>query len=64
MTCDNASNNDVMIEELQECIPEFAGSASHTHCFLHIVNLIAKSLLRQFDAQKMTVEGDHELAEL
>ena len=53
-----------MIEELQECIPEFAGSASHTHCFLHIVNLIAKSLLRQFDAQKMTVEGDHELAEL
>ena len=64
MTCDNATNNDVMIEELQECIPEFAGSESHTRCFLHIVNLIAKLLLCQFDAQKMTVEGDHELAEL
>ena len=53
-----------MIEELQECIPEFAGSASHTCCFLHIVNLIAKLLLCQFDAQQMTVEGDHKLAEL
>ena len=52
-----------MIEELQELIPEFAGSASHTCCFLHIVNLIAKSLIRQFDAKK-TGEGDHELADL
>ena len=64
MTCDNASNNDAMIEELQEIVPEFAGSASHTCCFLHIVNLITKSLIRQFDAGKMTAEGDHELAEL
>ena len=53
-----------MIEELQEIIPEFAGSASHTRCFLHIVNLIAKSLIHQFDAGKMTAKGDHELAEL
>ena len=64
MTCDNASNNDAMIEELQEIVPEFAGSASHTRCFLHIVNLIAKSLIRQFDAGKMTAKGDHKLAEL
>lgn len=63
VTCDNASNNDAMIEELQELIPEFAGSASHTRCFLHIVNLVAKSLIRQLDAKK-TVVGDHELAEL
>ena len=53
-----------MIEELQVCVPEFAGSVSHTCCFLHIVNLIAKLLLRQFDAKKMMVEGDRELAEL
>ena len=64
MTCNNASNNDVMIEELQELIPGFAGSASHTCCFLHIVNLIAKLLIHQFDAKKMTGEGDHKLAEL
>ena len=52
-----------MIKELQELIPEFAGSASHTHCFLHIVNLIAKSLICQFNAKK-TGKGDHELADL
>ena len=63
VTCDNAPNNDAMIEELQELIPEFAGSVSHTRCFLHIVNLVAKSLIRQLDAKK-TVVGDHELAEL
>ena len=64
MTCDNASNNDVMIDKLQESIPEFSGSASHTCCFLHIVNLIAKLLIRQFDAKKAGAEGDHEMAEL
>ena len=64
MTCDNASNNDVMIDELQELIPEFAGSASHTRCFLHIVNLIAKLLICQFDAKKAGTKGDHEMAEL
>ena len=63
MTCDNASNNDAMIEELQELIPEFAGSASHTCCFLHIINLIAKLLIRQFNAKK-TSKGDHKLADL
>ena len=64
MTCDNASNNDVMIDELQELIPEFAGSVSHTRCFLHIVNLIAKLLIRQFDAKKAGAKGDHKMAEL
>ena len=58
MTCDNASNNDAMIQELEILTPEFAGFASHTQCFLHIVNLVAKSLLRQFDAKKATVKRD------
>ena len=53
-----------MIDELQELIPEFSGSASHTRCFLHIVNLIAKLLIRQFDAKKAGAKGDHEMAEL
>ena len=64
MTCDNATNNDVMIEELEILTPEFAGFASHTRCFLHIVNLVAKALLRQFDAKKTTVKRDNELAAL
>ncbi|KAG2756745.1 hypothetical protein P692DRAFT_20714526, partial [Suillus brevipes Sb2] len=45
VTCDNASNNTVMIEELHETLPDFGGTASHTRCFLHTVNLVAKSLL-------------------
>ncbi|KIK18569.1 hypothetical protein PISMIDRAFT_14278, partial [Pisolithus microcarpus 441] len=52
ITCDNASNNDAMIDELARNVPTFGGKASHTRCFLHIVNLMAKSLIRQFDIKK------------
>lgn len=41
---------------LSELVPAFAGPASQTRCFLHIVNLIAKSLLRQFDAKKVDLD--------
>ncbi|KAF8546724.1 hypothetical protein OG21DRAFT_1383697, partial [Imleria badia] len=47
--CDNASNNDAMIDSLSDLIPAFTGPKNQTCCFLHIVNLIAKSLLCQFD---------------
>src|SRR6266481_8716404 len=49
LTCDNASCNDKMVEELAMCVTEFPGQANHTHCFAHIINLVAKSLLKQFD---------------
>ena len=58
VTCDNASNNDAMIEELQELIPEFAGSVSHTWCFLHIVNLVAKSLICQLDEEELIHQSE------
>ena len=45
VTCDNALNNDIMIDELAMCVPVFGGSPCHTWCFLDIVNLIAKSLI-------------------
>ncbi|KIM52799.1 hypothetical protein SCLCIDRAFT_101208, partial [Scleroderma citrinum Foug A] len=61
---DNAKNNDAMIRELETLTLDFAGFASHTRCFLHIMNLIAKSLLHQFDAKKATVHGDSEMATL
>lgn len=64
MTCDNASNNNKMIDELHTLVAEFAGSPSHTRCFLHIINLIAKTLINQFDAKKATVDVDGELAKL
>lgn len=41
-----------MIDELCNKLPEFGGRASHTRCFLHTTNLIAKALLRQFDEKK------------
>ncbi|KAG2098242.1 uncharacterized protein F5147DRAFT_530360, partial [Suillus discolor] len=49
VTCDNALNNNVMVDELEQLVPEFAGEASHTWCFLHTVNLVAKSLIWEFD---------------
>ncbi|KAF8546220.1 hypothetical protein OG21DRAFT_1380027, partial [Imleria badia] len=49
VTCDSAANNDIMIRELAVLADGFAGPASHTRCFLHVVNLIAKSILCQFD---------------
>lgn len=52
ISCDNASANDKMIDELQDMLPEFGGRASHTRCFLHTTNLIAKALLSQFDVKK------------
>ena len=64
MACDNASNNNAMIKELTILAPKFTGSPSHTCCFLHIVNLIAKLLICQFNGKKATVEEDAELAGL
>lgn len=55
ITCDNASNNDVMIHHLGGLIDEFKGRKSQTRCFAHILNLIAKSILRQFDVPRAQV---------
>ncbi|KAA1479016.1 hypothetical protein DENSPDRAFT_751612, partial [Dentipellis sp. KUC8613] len=52
VTCDNASANDVMVDELAELIDGFSGQVARTRCFAHVVNLVAKSLLRQFDVPK------------
>ncbi|KAF9218604.1 hypothetical protein BS17DRAFT_661327, partial [Gyrodon lividus] len=49
ITCDNAANNNMMINRLGNHIPTFGGATSHTRCFLHIVNLVAKSFIHQFD---------------
>jgi hypothetical protein len=48
-----------MIEDLIDLLPDFPGDANHTRCFAHIVNLIAKSLLWQFDIPKK--KGDEVL---
>lgn len=39
-----------MIEELETLIEDFPGAANQTRCFLHILNLVVKSVIKQFDA--------------
>jgi hypothetical protein len=48
ITCDNTSCNNVIIEELVRTLPNFS-EVNQTWCFLHIINLSAKSIIRQFD---------------
>ncbi|KAF8964442.1 hypothetical protein BDZ97DRAFT_1624243, partial [Flammula alnicola] len=49
VTCDNASANNAMIDHLATLLAEFPGSANQTRCFTHILNLVAKCIMRQFD---------------
>lgn len=56
-----------MIEELALWVPKFEGDYNCVCCFAHIINLIAKSLLRQFDVQKgkeLQLEVDDDVQEL
>ena len=52
ITCDNASNNDTMIEHLATLLDNYPGAANRTRCFAHILNLVAKCIMKQFDAPK------------
>ena len=53
-----------MIEQLAKILPDFS-EVNRTRCFLHIVNLCAKSIIRQFDVQKKdTDEPDDTECEL
>jgi predicted CopG family antitoxin len=52
ITCDNASNNDTMVDALKDRLEIFPGASNCTRCFDHIVNLVAKSVICQFDIPK------------
>lgn len=41
-----------MIAELAQLLEDFPGAANRSRCFTHILNLAARSVLRQFDAPK------------
>ena len=51
ITANNASPNDVMMDELAGLVPVFEGRATQVQCFAHIVNLVAKTLLHLFDGK-------------
>lgn len=41
-----------MIDELGDLLEEFPGASNRTRCFAHVINLVAKTALRQFDTSK------------
>ena len=47
-----------MIAELANLIDDFPGPANQTRCFLHILNLVVKSIIRQFDVPKSKKSSD------
>jgi hypothetical protein len=49
-----------MVKELEKLVANFPGPANQTRCFLHIINLVVKSILQQFDIpkSKKTSDGD------
>jgi nucleoside-diphosphate-sugar epimerase len=51
-----------MIEELAHLVDDFPGPANQTRCFLHILNLVVKSIIRQFDvpASKKRLVGEED----
>ncbi|KAJ7668057.1 hypothetical protein B0H17DRAFT_838104, partial [Mycena rosella] len=54
ITCDNASSNNTMARVLEGLLPSFDADKDRTRCFAHIINLVAKSMLRIFDPPKDT----------
>jgi hypothetical protein len=45
-----------MITELTSLLQDFPGAVNRSRCFTHVLNLVAKSVIRQFDLPKK--QGD------
>ncbi|KAI6111132.1 hypothetical protein F5141DRAFT_961686, partial [Pisolithus sp. B1] len=58
LTCDNASANDVMPNKLGYRMLEFEGQTSRIQCMLHVGNLVAKTMIRQFDLPRNQEMGE------
>jgi hypothetical protein len=52
ITRDNTLCNDTMIDELVDLFASFLGKANQRHCFLHLISIVAKSIIQQFDVTK------------
>ena len=56
-------NNDGMIKYLGNALDEFPGPANQTWCFVHTVNLIARSILKPFkEPKKKDVQAFNKVA--
>ncbi|TFK59819.1 hypothetical protein BDN72DRAFT_749513, partial [Pluteus cervinus] len=49
LTLDSASVNDVLVRNVDKDIEVFWTILYHVRCFLHVINLVSKSLLSPFD---------------
>ncbi|KAF9220144.1 hypothetical protein BS17DRAFT_652896, partial [Gyrodon lividus] len=49
ITANNATSNDTMTDKLTNLLAHFGGEAGRTRCFLHIINLVVKMLIKLFD---------------
>ena len=47
-----------MVEEMAGLLKKFPGAANQTRCFLHILNLTAKSILHQFEIPPKKKSGN------
>ena len=56
------SANDAMIESLADIMSDFAGEANRARCLAHIVNLVVKIILHQFDIPKKKAKKDLPMA--
>ncbi|KAL4075015.1 hypothetical protein V8B97DRAFT_1916226 [Scleroderma yunnanense] len=52
-----------MVQKLEEKVPNFNGAMAQLHCFLHITNLVVKSLMQLFDPKQIDLR-DVDLANL
>ena len=52
-----------MVDELSKLLRNFPGDVNRTRCFLHIVNLVAKQLLKQFDVPRKDTDSALDEAE-
>jgi hypothetical protein len=64
ITCDNASPNDLMIDALAGLVVAFPGATNQTCCFTHILNLVVKVILCQFDTPKARADEALDAASL
>jgi hypothetical protein len=46
-----------MVNHLAVLVPAFEGASSCTRCFLHVINLVAKSLIHLFDIKKKDADA-------
>ena len=63
VTADNTLSNDTMTDELASLIAHFGGDLTQMRCLLHVINLVAKTVTKEFDVQDNR-EGTDDLTTL